>query len=259
MQTIILCGGKGTRLREETEYRPKALVEVGGRPIIWHIMKLYAHYGYKDFILTLGYKGKMLKEYFMYDRLTANDFTMQTASRNVHFHQNNVDDFNITFAETGLESLTGERIRRVRPYLKGDEFMVTYGDGVGDIAIDKLVEFHHRQGTIATVTGVHLPSKWGLLKVDPTTNLVTGFYQKPVMSDFISGGFMIFNKRIFDYLDDGVMENSFARLLEIGQLSVYNHTGFWKAMDTYQEMQDLNEIWDKKRPWAVWEEKSSQV
>ncbi len=252
MKTVILCGGKGTRMREETEYRPKPLVEIGGKPILWHIMKLYSHYGFDDFVLTLGYKGRMIKEYFMYERAFTNDFTLDTRNRNVHFHDEKKDNFNITFAETGLESLTGERLLNVRRYL-GDEFMVTYGDGIGDIAIDKLVAFHHTQGTVATVTGVHPYSKWGLLQTNAATGLVTGFYQKPILSDHVNGGFMVFNKKIFDYLDNGAVEDSFIRLSEIGQLSVYNHSGFWKAMDTYHEMLEMNETWNKNKPWAIWE------
>ena len=253
MKTVILCGGKGTRMREETEYRPKPLVEIGGKPILWHIMKLYAHHGHNDFILTLGYKGKMIKEYFMYHKAFANDFTLHMSTRNVHFHQNGNEDFMITFAETGLESLTGERLLAVRPYITDDEFMVTYGDGVGDIDIKKLIAFHRSQGTIGTITGVHPHSKWGLLKADPRTNLVTDFYQKPLLSDYVNGGFMVFHKKVFDYLDKGPIEDAFGKLAKEKQLSVFNHEGFWKAMDTYNEMQEMNELWEKNKPWAVWE------
>lgn len=256
MKTIILCGGKGTRMREETEYRPKPLVEIGGKPIIWHIMKLYSHYGFNDFVLTLGYKGEMFKEYFMYHRAFTNDFTLDMKNNGAHFLQDGKENFTITFVETGLESLTGERILRVRSYITDDEFMVTYGDGVGDIAIDDLIAFHRKQKTIGTVTGVHPQSKWGLLKIDPQTNLVSGFYQKPLLSDFVNGGFMVFNKKIFDYLDSGPIESSFERLAAMRQLSVYHHPGFWKAMDTHHEMLELNEIWGNNKPWAVWENKS---
>ena len=253
MQTIILCGGKGTRMREETEYRPKPLVEVGGKPILWHIMKLYSHYGHGDFILTLGYKGRMIKEYFMYHKAFVNDFTLNLSTRDVHFHQNARDDFKITFADTGLESNTGARILAVRQYITDDEFMVTYGDGVGDVDIKKLVDFHRAQGTIGTITGVHPHSKWGLLKTDPVTNLVTGFYQKPRLSDYVNGGFMVFNKKVFDYIGSGPFEDAFIQLAAEKQLSVYSHDGFWKAMDTYNEMQEMNELWQKNKPWAVWE------
>ena len=253
MQTVILCGGKGTRMREETEHRPKPLVEVGGKPIIWHIMKLYAHHGYNDFIFTLGYKGRMIKEHFMYYKAFANDFTLNMETRDIRFHKEANEDFRITFAETGLESTTGERVLAVRPYITEDEFMVTYGDGVGDIDIKKLVAFHRAQGTIGTITGVHPNSKWGLLKEDPKTHLVTDFYQKPLLSDYVNGGFMVFNKKIFDYLDNGHIESAFSKLAHEKQLSVFHHEGFWKAMDTYNEMQEMNEIWEKQKPWAVWE------
>lgn len=253
MKTIILCGGMGTRMKEETEFKPKPLVSVGGKPILWHIMKTYAHYGFNDFVLTLGYKGDMIKDYFLNQRVYLNDFTLNTESNETSFHNNECDNFSITFAETGLESLTGERILRAKKYIKEDEFMVTYGDGVSDVNIKKLVDFHHKQNTVATVTGVHPRAKYGLLKVDAKTNLVKSFKQKPMMGDYVSGGFMVFKKEAFQYFDKGQMEDAFVDLVKDKQLSIYQHNGFWKAMDTYKEVEEMNELWVKEKPWAVWE------
>src|SRR3989344_6025331 len=169
MKTIILCGGKGTRMKEETEFKPKPLVEVGGKPILWHIMKIYAHYGFNEFILTLGYKGEMIKEWFT---------------------KNNSDKFDIIFEDTGEYSSTGERVRKVRPHINEHEFMITYGDGVADINIEKLVSFHKGQGTIGTITGANPYSKYGFLKVDNTRNLVLDFNEKPLIHDsYVNSGF----------------------------------------------------------------------
>src|SRR3989344_6093183 len=188
MQTIILCGGKGTRLREETEFKPKPMVTIGGKPVLWHIMKIYAHYGFSDFILTLGYKGDMIRDYFSNE----NNFPEERGR------------FNIIFVETGEESLTGERILRAGRYVKGDSFMLTYGDGVADINIKDLVDFHDQRKTIATLTGVHPDSKYGLMDVHKESHLVSDFYQKPRMHDYISGGFMVFKKKALDYFDNGM-------------------------------------------------------
>jgi glucose-1-phosphate cytidylyltransferase len=250
---VILCGGKGTRMKEETEYRPKPLVEVGGRPILWHIMKAYAHHGHNKFILALGYKGGMIKEYFLNHRALANDFTFSLAKNSLEFHVGEKDDFQITFADTGMESLTGGRLLAVKKYIKGDEFMVTYGDGVSDIDINKLLAFHKKQRTVATITGVHPHSKYGMVKVDKKTNRVVHFDQKPRMEEYVSGGFIVFNKKIFDYLENGPMELAFPKLIKEKQLSIYCYNGFWKAVDTYQELEELNRIWNESRPWAIWE------
>lgn len=233
MQTVVFCGGKGTRLKEETEFKPKPMVEIGGRPILWHIMKIYSHYGHNEFILPLGYKGGMIKEHF----------------------SGNPDKFKITFANTGLESLTGERLMKVKKFITNDDFMVTYGDGVSDIDIGRLLSFHKKQGTIATITGVHPYSKYGLVQINKKTSLATEFRQKPLVefeNEFVGGGFMVFNKKIFSYLDDGSLETVFPKLIRRKQLSVYRHKGFWMAMDTYLEMAQLNKLWRESKPWAVW-------
>jgi len=250
---VILCGGKGTRLKEETEFKPKPLVLIGNKPILWHIMKIYAHYGYNEFIFALGYKGEMIKDYFLNERAFINDFTLDTSKNKLGFHDNKSDKFRITFAETGLESLTGERILKVKKYLKEKEFMVTYGDGVSDININKLVAFHRKQKTIGTITVVHPRTKYGVVEIDKTKGLVIEFKQKPLTRHYISGGFMIFNKKALDYFDEGTMENAFPKLIKEKQLSVYQHDGFWKPMDTYNEMEELNKLWQTQRPWAIWE------
>ena len=253
MKTIILCGGIGTRMKEETEFKPKPLVLVGGKPILWHIMKIYSYYGYKDFILALGYKGDMIKDYFLNQRAFLNDFTLDVSINKIKFHNNECDEFKITFAETGLESQTGGRILKVKKYITEDEFMITYGDGVADVDINELVAFHKKQKTIGTITGVHPYSKYGLVKIDTKRNLVVDFEQKPLVYDYVSGGFMIFNKKAFDYFSEEPMENGLIKLAKEKQLSIYRHNGFWKGMDTYREKEELDKLWKRERPWAVWE------
>ncbi len=252
MKTIILCGGEGTRMKEETEFKPKPLVLVGGKPILWHIMKIYSHYGYNEFVLALGYKGNMIKEYFLHERTLVNDFTLDTANGKTEFHGNGENGFKITFAETGLNTETGQRVKLCRKYLGNENFMVTYGDGVSDVNIPELVRFHGEQGKIGVITGVHPRSKFGLFKVDEKKNIVSHFQQKPLLDDYVNGGFMVFRNEIFDYLDDGPIENVFPRLIKNTELSLYKHDGFWQAMDTYKEMRELNEKWADGNPWAVW-------
>ena len=262
MKTIILCGGQGTRMREETEYRPKPLVMVGGKPILWHIMKIYAHYGYNEFILALGYKGGMIKEYFLNERALNNNFTLNTKTGEMEFHNNGFDDFKITFIDTGLENLTGERVRRLKDYIDEDDFMVTYGDGVADIDIRELIKFHKKQNTLATITGVKPGVRFGFLDIDNNTNKVNEFYQHKV-TDFsdhyedgrghINGGFMVFKRGAFDFIQENSMiENVFVSLSRKMELSVYVHPGKWKCMDTYKEVEEMNKIWEKNPFWKVW-------
>ncbi len=252
MKTVILCGGKGTRLKEETEFKPKPMVLVGAKPILWHIMKGYAHFGHRDFVLALGYRGQAIKEFFLNERAFANDFTLSTRSGQLDYHQSQSDDFTITFADTGENSLTGERLKRLKPYLGDGEFMLTYGDGIADVDIEALIRFHRSQGTLATLTGVHPHSKYGLVRSD-AGGRVEDFSQKPTLGDFVNGGFMVFSPGMFDYVDDGMIEDALIRMTADRQLSVYHHDGFWKAMDTYQEMEELNRLWQTERPWAIWE------
>ena len=253
---IILCGGVGTRLKEETEFKPKPMVKIGDKPILWHIMKIYAHYGYKDFILALGFKGDYIKDYFIKQKHYNSDFTLNTNKGEVfnicHNHKLERDDFNITFSDTGLETAHGERILRLKKYINEDLFMVTYGDGVSDIDIDKLIEFHKNKGKIATITGVHPVSRWGLVKVD-NDDLITQFDQKPALYGYVNGGFMVFNKKFFDFLKPGDMiEDALVRLIPQGEMALYKHEGFWYCMDTYREYLKLNEFWKNSPKWKIW-------
>lgn len=258
MKVVILCGGRGTRLREETGYRPKPLVEIGGRPILWHIMKFYAHYGYTDFILCLGYKGKMIKEYFLDYEAMNNDFTIQLGhpAKFSFYGDHSERGWKVTLVDTGDEAMTGARIKKIEKYLEGEEFMVTYGDGVADINIGKLVDFHHKHGKLATITGVRPYSRFGELLI--RDERVVEFSEKPQSSEgHINGGFFIFKRRFLDYLspDDGcVLESKpLEKLAEEGELMVYLHAGFWQCMDTYRDYQYLREIWAKAQaPWKVW-------
>ncbi|HUT82282.1 MAG TPA: glucose-1-phosphate cytidylyltransferase [Candidatus Bathyarchaeia archaeon] len=253
MQVVILCGGKGTRLREETVFKPKSLVEIGGKPILWHIMKIYSYYGYNDFILSLGYKGFMIKDYFLnYDKFNY-DFTLNLKKGEIEFHDNNTDNWNITFANTGDDTNTGGRIKRIEKYIEEDTFLATYGDGVADIDIQKLIDFHFSKNLVATLTGFHPTSKYGILDIDKQ-GTVTYFQEKPVMKDIVSGGFFVFNHKMFDYLkDDCILEREpLENLVKDKQLSVYNHTGFWGSMDTYKDVERLNEIWEREKKWKIW-------
>ncbi|VVA44295.1 putative glucose-1-phosphate cytidylyltransferase [Candidatus Roizmanbacteria bacterium] len=257
MKVIILCGGIGTRLKEETEYKPKPMVLVGGKPIIWHIMKIYSYYGYNEFILALGYKADYIKDYFLNQKAFTSDFSLETRNHKTKFYlddRQEVDNFKITFVDTGLETLPGERILRCQRYIpeRDKYFMVTYGDGVTNLDIDALVKFHKKQKTIGTITLVHPRSKFGQVKVDDK-NLVNDFIEKPVLSDWVNGGYMVFDKRFFNYLKPGEIEHpALVRLSKENQLSARKHDGFWMAIDTYKELDDLNKLWAQNKPWKVW-------
>jgi glucose-1-phosphate cytidylyltransferase len=262
MKVIILCGGEGTRMKEETEFKPKPLVSVGGKPILWHIMKIYAHYGFNEFILALGYKGEMIKDYFLNWRAFANDFTLETRGNNLTFHKNSHDDFKITFVDTGLKSLTGERLRLLKDYIDGDQFMLTYGDGVADINIKALLDFHNSQKTLGTITGVRPLTRYGIVYHDEATKKITGFKQNLVgdykkkwdQHDFIiNGGFMVFQKSFIDKLQpNSMVEEAFIPLSKEGEMSLYLHEGKWKSMDTYKEVEELNENWQNDPFWKLW-------
>jgi glucose-1-phosphate cytidylyltransferase len=258
MKVVILCGGLGTRLREETEYRPKPMVEIGGRPILWHIMKSYAHWGFREFVLCLGYRGKMIKEYFLNYEAMTNDLTIALGQQNrITYHEaHGEQDFQVTLAETGLTTMTGGRIKRVEKYIDGDTFMVTYGDGVADVDFHALVDFHRRHGRVATVTTVRPMSRFGVLDLD-VAGKVINFAEKPQVDGWVNAGYMVFQRRVFDYLDgdECVLEHGpLERLAHEGQLMAYRHNGFFYTMDTYREYKYLNELWDKgNAPWRVWQ------
>lgn len=258
MKVVILCGGVGTRLREETEFRPKPMVTIGGRPILWHIMKLYAHHGFTDFVLCLGYRGNMIKEHFLNYEAMNNDFTIELGRSNrIEYHGvHDEHNFRVTLVDTGLESQTGARVKRVEPYIDGDTFMVTYGDGVADVNIRKLLEFHRSHGRLATVTTVRPTSRFGILDIDDR-GVVTRFAEKPTLEGWVSTGFFVFQRKVLDYLSAepscALEREPMEQLAKTGELLSYRHQGFFYAMDTYREFQLLNDLWDAGRaPWKVW-------
>lgn len=258
MKVVILCGGIGMRLREETEFRPKPMVEIGGRPILWHIMKIYAHYGFNEFVLCLGYRGNIIKEYFLNYAAMNNDFTLALKhGRPLQYHgEHDEQDFTVTLADTGLGTMTGGRVRRASRYVDGDTFMVTYGDGLADINVRDLLAFHRAHGKLATITTVRPTSRFGVVKLNGT-NEVTSFAEKPQIEGWVSAGFFVFHRDVLDYLADDdacIMEQEpMERLAADGQLMAYRHKGFFFAMDTYREYDALNKMWHSgTASWKVW-------
>jgi len=258
MKVIILCGGLGTRMREETEFRPKPLVDIGGHPVLWHIMKTYAHHGHRDFVLALGYKGHLIKEYFLNYEAMNNDFTIRLGEKSaVQFHGSHQEqDFSVTLAETGADSQTGARIKRLQRHVDGGTFMATYGDGVADIDINKLLAFHRSHGRLATISTVRMPGRFGIVEMG-AEDRVLSFKEKPAHSDYISMGYFVFEPGVFDYLDADpscVLERTpLERLAHDGQLIAYRHEGNFFPMDTYRDNVFLNDLWAKnKAPWRVW-------
>ncbi|MEG0307370.1 MAG: glucose-1-phosphate cytidylyltransferase [Clostridium sp.] len=256
MKVVILCGGKGTRMREETEYRPKPLVSIGGKPIIWHIMKIYSSYGINDFILCVGYKGDMIKQYFMDMYWRNNDFTLKiNGSKEINYHTREEENWNVTIVDTGIETMTSGRLKQVEKYIDEDEFLFTYGDGLSDIDINKLIEFHRKKGRMSTLTGVHPISPFGLMEVED--GIVKSFKEKPILKDMVNGGFMVLNKNIFKYLpsEDCFFEQSpLINMAKDGQLAVYEHKGFWTAIDTFKDVEAVNKMWGNGEcEWKVWE------
>jgi glucose-1-phosphate cytidylyltransferase len=257
MKTIILCGGQGTRLREETEYRPKPLVDIGGHPILWHIMKLYAYHGFHDFVLCLGYRGNMIKEYFLNYEAMNNDFTICLGQRSsLRYHTAHEEqDFHVTLADTGIDSMTGARVKRAERYIDDDVFMVTYGDGLSDLNIGELVRHHQQHGRMATVTTVRPFSRFGVLEL-AEDGKVESFSEKPQINGWANAGYYVFDRRVLDYLSaepDCILEREpMERLAGAGELMAYRHGGFFYAMDTYREYLHLNELWNSHQaPWAI--------
>ena len=257
MKVVILCGGLGTRLREETEFRPKPMVDVGGRPILWHIMKTYAHFGFHEFVLCLGYRGHVIKEYFLNYEAMNNDFTIALGNRHsIRPHgEHQEQDFQVTLVDTGPETMTGGRVKRVQRYVADDLFMVTYGDGLININIHELLEFHRSHGKLATVTAVHPLQRFGVLEIGGSSQ-VESFVEKPQTESWINAGYFVFQRGVFDYLggDDCIMEREpLARLAAEGQLMAFRHDGFFFAMDTYRDFEALNRMWQSgNTPWKVW-------
>ena len=258
MDVVILCGGKGTRLSEETLVKPKPMVEIGGLPILLHIMKIYSYYGFRRFILALGYKGNQIKQYFYNYRITSGDLqlTLDPHEQPKYFNHSVEKDWDITLVDTGQETLKGGRIKRIEKYVQSDSFHVTYGDGLSNIDLNKLVEFHKNHGNIGTVSAVHPPSRFGEMVFDG--DKVSEFEEKPQMGGgYINGGFFVFDKKLFSYLsDDEQCDFEFGPLQKIskqGELNAFFHDGFWQCMDNVRERDYLNDmIKNNRAPWMVW-------
>jgi glucose-1-phosphate cytidylyltransferase len=256
MKVAILAGGAGTRLAEETEIKPKPMVEIGGRPIIWHIMKHYAHYGFNEFYLALGYRGEIIKRFFMdYSSLNGN-ISIDLATGQIEKQERESDDWTIHLKDTGQDTNTGGRIKRLEPHLNSDTFMVTYGDGVCNINLQDLLSFHKAQGRIATITAVRPPARFGGLVFEE--GMVVNFTEKPQIGEgWINGGFLVFEPEIFNYLEgdlNSLEADALERLASDRQLAAYQHRGFWQCMDTLRDKRQLELLWQEKRaPWRVWE------
>jgi len=258
MKTVILAGGYGTRLSEETGVRPKPMVEIGGMPILWHIMKIYLSYGYNDFIICLGYKGSLIKDFFANYRLHHSNLTIDLRKNSLKLLNNEVEPWKITLIDTGEKTTIGGRLKRVGEYLENETFFMTYGDGVSDVDINKLLEFHKNQRTYATLTAVQPPGRFGILDLEKDKKLVTRFYnntKNEMLTHWINGGFFVLEPKVIDYLKDDY--TLWGKTLEImseeNQLSAYRHYGFWQNMDTLMDKNALNKIWDKsKAPWKRW-------
>ncbi len=255
MKTILLAGGLGTRLSEETETRPKPLVEIGGRPILWHIMNIYAHHGFDEFVVALGYKGHLIKDYFLRYFQWRNDLSVDLADGSTLVHAGEREKWKVHLVDTGASTMTGGRLKRLRSWIGDETFMMTYGDGVSNVDVRALVEFHRRQGRLATVTAVRPPARFGGLQFKG--DLVADFSEKPQVGEgWINGGFFVLEPQVFSYLDDdaSVFEREpLERLVREGQLAAYRHEAYWQCMDTLRDVKLLNEQWDGGRaPWRVW-------
>ncbi len=257
MKVVILAGGLGTRLAEETQVRPKPMVEIGGRPILWHIMKIFAHFGFREFYPALGYKGEVIKDYFYNYGSHSRDFSIQLQKGEAQFHEDSLaDDWALHLIDTGKDTMTGGRLLRLKKFLKDESlFMLTYGDGVADVDLQKLLRFHQEHGKIATVTAVRPPARFGALEIQQ--GQVIDFHEKPQVGEgWINGGFFIFSPRVFDYLENDatVLEQSpLERLAKDGQLMAYQHPGFWHCMDTTRDRDVLEKMWSQgKAPWKLW-------
>ena len=255
MKAVILAGGLGSRISEETEVKPKPMVTIGGRPILWHIMKIYSHYGINDFVICLGYKGHAIKEYFANYYLQMADVTFDLSDNSMQIHRSEVDPWRVTLVDTGEDSQTGGRLRRVREYLGDEPFCLTYGDGVADVDIGALVDFHRRHGHLATVTAVAPLGRFGVLKLNG--DQVQEFHEKPkVEGDWINGGFFVLDPRVIDFIDGDhtIWENEpLKRLHADGQLCAFRHEGFWHPMDTLRDRRHLEDLWASgAAPWKIW-------
>lgn len=256
MKAVLLAGGLGTRMREETEFRPKPMVEVGGRPVLWHIMKILGQQGISDFVVATGYKSEFIKNYFTNYSPMNQDFTVKLGDHSsITYHGDHTEaDWTVTVADTGISTMTGGRIKRVRDYVGNERFLCTYGDGIADVDLKALLEYHESHGKLATVTAVQPLSRFGVLDLDEDGG-VRQFKEKPQVEGWINIGYFIFEPAVFDYLEDNSVleEEPLHRLASDGQIAAYPHTGFWQPMDTYRETLILNQLWDSgNAPWKNW-------
>jgi glucose-1-phosphate cytidylyltransferase len=255
MKTVLLAGGLGTRLREETEFKPKPMVEVGSRPMLWHIMKIYESFGFKNFVVCAGYKSEVIKQYFSNPINLTDDFKISYGSKtSVDFLDGKIPDWSVLVSDTGYDTMTGGRIKKSQRHIGRERFFCTYGDGLSNVDISALLEFHIKQKKIATVTAVHPTSRFGQLNIDNQSSVID-FSEKPMNEEWINGGFFVFEPEIFDLLTETcVLEKDvLPELARAGQLSAFKHEGFWQPMDTYRESQLLNQLWnEEKAPWKVW-------
>lgn len=255
MKVVILAGGLGSRISEESSIRPKPMIEIGGKPILWHIMKIYSLYGLNDFIVCCGYKGYMIKEYFLNYFYHMSDITIDLEKNSIEIHKKNIELWKITFVDTGENTMTGGRIKRIKDYVKNETFCMTYGDGLSDINIKSLLNHHQKHKKIATITGVQPPGRFGALRINDDS--VVGFQEKPKGDNsVINGGFFVLNQQIFDYIknDNTIWEKEPLELLaNDGQLSLFKHDGFWQPMDTLRDKNLLEDLWASgKAPWKQW-------
>jgi len=254
MKVVILAGGFGTRISEETSVRPKPMVEIGGKPILWHIMKIYSHYGFNEFVVCLGYKGYLIKEWFNNYYLHNSDITVDFEKNTTKIHANRSEKWKVTLVNTGAETMTGGRIKRIKDYIGNETFMATYGDGVGNLNIKKLLAFHKKHGKIATLTSTIPEGRFGVLNINKK-EMITSFSEKTDNTHEINAGFFVFEPKIFDYIagDETIFEKEPLENLAVDeQLYAYHHGGFWKPMDTLSDKNKLEEMWTKTAPWKVW-------
>lgn len=257
MKVVIFAGGKGTRISEESHLRPKPMIEIGGKPVLWHIMKIYASYGHKEFIICLGYKGYMIKEYFLNYYFHNSDVTVDLKNNKIEVHQSKSESFIITLVDTGLETMTAGRLKQIQHYIGDEDFMLTYGDGLCDIDMDKELEFHRNHGKICTMSIVQPGSRFGVIALNDQ-NIVENFIEKPKEDGaWINGGFFILKPTVFDYLPQDADEIMWERkpledLAKVGEIIAYKHHGFWKCMDTLRDNQELNTFWENDPKWKNW-------
>lgn len=257
MKVVLFAGGKGTRISEESYLRPKPMIEIGGKPILWHIMKMYAAYGHNEFIVCCGYKGWMIKEYFVNYFLHNSDLTVDIGNNNIEIHRSNSENFKVTLVDTGLETMTAGRLKRVLPYTNNEAFMLTYGDGVADVDMHALLDFHKSHGKICTMTTIQAGSRFGVVEIADNGD-VKGFVEKPQDDGtWINGGFFIIEPQVAQFLHDDADDIMWERqplddLAKNGQIAAYRHKGFWKCMDTLRDKEQLEELWENKAPWKSW-------